>query len=226
MTEATVDLEGETKEKTNILPWTELGKLPKGIGFKESEDFDSDQSPGTRLGRLIEEIYKEKGISRHPFFSGQPQYHIGIIIPELRAYRQGTTSDIIAEEILKIYPNLYWMRGTTLREDEKGWARLDNVDNNGFVGNVSMLHWVEKNYYGQKRNRPALYVARFADLVQGVREGALKLGSEHMYDITIWADDMKKFKEWNRRSLKAYDFSGTSSEEIKTAQDVLNSLAI
>ncbi len=213
---------------TGLRNLEDFKRLPDGVGFFH----ESGGSTTTYVGEMLSEILLNDPAFRIPTPEGKsytyllPQttmelVHNKRIIGELfhELYWDARVGKV-ADTFLKRYPNMHWFRGGNMTTDGNGVLILDEASQvaggaDGYLGNpIGALSYGIKDYKSDKRHSPVLYAIPFTKVVEGVRDGFLRLGTPHNYDLTIeWHRDQKKFVDWCEKNLAAFILEGNSYEE-------------
>lgn len=193
-------------EFPNVMEYKRLAELPDDIGFPIPTD---EESPiGVDLiGEEIQNIilanqHKLSGVRSEWLGPNEKTFLIGQIIPGIL---QNYNSRKIIELLLEKYPNLHWARGGELKIS-KGAPVLDEAMGmaDGYVGDLRALFYAFKNYDGQPRKNPVLYLVSLTDLIEGARQKAVNIGSQHRYDVSLGVKDPEAFTQWSKSGLKVY----------------------
>lgn len=218
----------EQKTVITVHDYSEVRNLPSEIGFISPQGEDQQRGIdilGSEIQRLISEDAKLSTAVPEDWLQSQEKSRMsGTILSEMSS--GSGRAEKVVNKLLTEYPNLHWFRGGELRI-ENGVPTLDDSLEmaDGYLGDMRALSYARSNHDKTKRANPVLYVVALRDIVRGVKEGALKAGSHHSYDVSLGVRDRNKFDEWKDTSLKIYSVPD-NEEELNELKQILGSKAI
>ncbi|MCX6784277.1 MAG: hypothetical protein NT141_04435 [candidate division WWE3 bacterium] len=213
-------------EYSNVFFYEELAKLPEGIAFplspevgQRGRDYVCD-----KIYNIIHNSHNKDYFPDSWSQYGNDSYLIGRIMPYCYSTER-SPGNMVLSELLEECPNLCWLRGGNLERSD-GFATIEGVfGRNGYVGDLESFRYAFEDHNGHKRDVTVLYVASLAGVIDGVRSGALSLGSESLHDVVISSRDLDKYNEWCKEHLKVFMLGDSETEKQQILQ-LLNSRAI
>lgn len=214
----------ETKKGVEIFGVDELEKLPEGVCLLSEDEFERGNAV---VGRILVEKILEKKLTPHLIEIAnqketQPEYVVGPLFANIT---QNSVYRMIVDEFSEEYPNLCWFRGATYLETADGAPRTTNFTSfggNGYIGDHRAISYAERDYNQAKHSNPVLFIVTLKDLLKGVDNGAIGLGSEHDYDVVLY--EKANYTDWAIRNIGICDL-GNSPDDFKKATEILKSKA-
>ena len=214
----------EQQKFVEIITPKDLERLPVGICLKPNEEYGSGSEV---LGEFIVNLARDYDrlpeylLKRIEERANSPKFIVGKLMANCDGFERR-----IMEDVLVQWPDLCWFRGTDYYENDSGIvipSRFHTIGANGLLGDANVLKYAKQNYVHERHEAPVLLIARLDSLLLGKDSGAIELGTEHDYDVTIRPRG-KAYNKWAADNLLVCDL-GNSAEDFDVAKRILASKA-
>ena len=212
-------IEIESPEILGLQNFETFSSMPDDIGFFDRDTTSTTIMVAGKIHEIILEdprfkIFASNGKTTFNLFSEttlRPKDETSIIGRVLTDLHWDERANDLATALLERYPNVHWLRGGSLDTNGQGVLTLDEATqaeggSNGYLGNpYGALSYAHSNYLAIGRPDAVLYAAPFKQVVQGVSDDIIRLGSPHGYDLTIIQQgNNDQFAQWCKESVAAF----------------------
>jgi len=232
-------LDFEVHSLDQLRDYTDLEKLPDGIGVVSSEKNGIDP---------INLILLDAMVIQNPDTDNEkfPWYLMSRLTPAKQSE--------VLKKVRDQYPHLYWLRGGnlfTVYDWRNSVTQLKNYikpDNTtvmldapyGMLGNPSRIASFLHSGDSGIRKWQGIYMVSLDNIIQGLDQGIIRLGTGNGYDPSIdcvltttdhLEQEVKGFTQWLRESVSFYDVKGgndpqtgefvTTERKAQIAQEIL-----